>query len=67
MDDVNGYFDHGKNTVIGEIRVIILLDINKGEQMDLPTLIDTLTHESTHASHFHIKHRNNKILLIIRG
>ena len=51
MDDVNGYFDHGKNTVIGEIRVIILLDINKGAQMDLPTLIDTLTHESTHASH----------------
>ncbi len=48
-DDRNAFFDPYRNTVTGEQRNIIVLDINKMMMKGYAGLIETIAHEGWHA------------------
>ena len=60
-EDILAYYDHGRNTVTGKTRDIIVLDIGNIVEKKMPYLIDMLTHEAAHASHYHLGHHNNRV------
>ena len=56
-----GFYDPRNNTVTNKPRDIIVLDIDMTVDNGLAELIDTLSHEATHAAHFQRGHKNNKV------
>lgn len=56
-----GFYDPRNNTVTNEKRDIIVLDIDMTVDNGLAELIDTLSHEATHAAHSQQGHNNNLI------
>ena len=56
-----GFYDPRNNTVTNEKRDIIVLDINMTVDNGLAELVDTLSHEATHAAHSQAGHNNNLI------
>ena len=56
-----GFYDFGNNTFTGKKIDIIVLDIQKTIDGGMAELIDTLSHEGTHAAHRQAGHNNNKV------
>jgi hypothetical protein len=50
--DLAGYWDGDRNTVTGQVRDIIVIDIERAISGGMEVLIDTLFHEGTHAYQF---------------